>query len=561
MVSFRATTVAVFGILHVVVAAVPGHSLILNKNVNTSASDFKRGSFQDGSVYCKKRDCKFVSGTLDWHGATAVGAFNDTLLSTGWGILDISSGFGPSQTNEEIMYAAGFMEGVLTFRQMESQFTNLFSVFFPKPDKSMQQKLEKWFTTQRAWADQMASNYPDDPLWRHSSYIFAQLDGLYAGYKSVRGADKTALDFFAINFLNANGDLFDIMTVLQPSESPDWTTFTADEAANFFYTNGHCSALIKILPGYENIFMSHSSWFAYQATNRIYKHYNFNVDDPSTAAKRVSFSSYGGYLESLDDFYQMDSGLVMLQTTNNIFNKTLHKYVTPQALLAWQRVRIANMMAHGGKEWAQVIAKYNSGSYNNQYMVLDLKLITPKKPLPDNTLWVAEQIPGLVVAEDTTPILRAGYFPSYNIPFFEEIFVKSGYPEYVKKHGIQYTYDLAPRASIFRRDQGKVKDMESMKAIMRYNDYKNDPYSYGSPWGAICSRGDLVKGMTMPDGCYDTKVADLAMAKAFQADIINGPTLGNDFPPFSWTGKYANYSHAGLPLTYDFSFVRTQPRF
>ena len=40
--------------------------------------------------------------------------------------------------------------------------------------------------------------------------------------------------------------------------------------------------------------MSHSSWFVYQATMRIYKHYNFNVEDKATSAKRISFSSYPG---------------------------------------------------------------------------------------------------------------------------------------------------------------------------------------------------------------------------------------------------------------------------
>ena len=51
----------------------------------------------------------------------------------------------------------------------------------------------------------------------------------------------------------------------------------------------------------------------------------------------------------------------MLQTTNNVFNKTLYGYVKPESLLAWQRVRVANMMANGGKEWANVVAQYNSG--------------------------------------------------------------------------------------------------------------------------------------------------------------------------------------------------------
>jgi hypothetical protein len=40
--------------------------------------------------------------------------------------------------------------------------------------------------------------------------------------------------------------------------------------------------------------MSHSSWFTYQAMLRIFKHYDFNLDDDYTMAKAVSFSSYPG---------------------------------------------------------------------------------------------------------------------------------------------------------------------------------------------------------------------------------------------------------------------------
>ena len=52
--------------------------------------------------------------------------------------------------------------------------------------------------------------------------------------------------------------------------------------------------------------------------------------------------------------------------------------------------------------------------------------------------------------------------------------------------------------------------MESMKYIMRYNDYQNDSYSLGSPMNAICSRGDL---LDPPEagGCYDTKVISISL--------------------------------------------------
>ena len=41
-------------------------------------------------------------------------------------------------------------------------------------------------------------------------------------------------------------------------------------------------------------------------------------------------------------------------------------------------------------------------------MVVDLKHVVLNHTLEDNTLWVVEQIPGLVVGADQTPILRAG---------------------------------------------------------------------------------------------------------------------------------------------------------
>uniref|UniRef100_A0A2C9JGW9 Phospholipase B-like n=1 Tax=Biomphalaria glabrata TaxID=6526 RepID=A0A2C9JGW9_BIOGL len=497
-------------------------------HISEQGIDNVNGSFKSVSVYCDDQNCTFKDNVIDWDKADAVATFNDTLLSTGWGILDVAAGLSSKNLkDEQIMFAAGFAEGVLTAEHMENQFTNLYDWFSPPHDEKLRVKLEQWFIKQREWANNMIKNNPNDPLWRHASYIFSQLDGLLAGYKSVRGNKKV---------LNVN-------TLL------GWVNIFKD------YNNLDGPLMLS---GFENMFMSHSSWFDYAATNRIYKHYNLNVADPSTSSKRISFSSYPGFLESLDDFYLLGSGMAMLQTTNSIFNYTLYQYVTPQSLMAWQRVRIANMMANSGEEWSNIISKYNSGTYNNQYMVIDLKLIKLGQVLPDNTLWVSEQIPGLVVAEDLTALLRSGYFSSYNVPYFEEIYNISGYPDYVKKFGIDYTYQLAPRAKIFRRDHSKVFDLNSMKSVMRSNDYRRDPYSEYSPIDAICARFDL-SSSPRTAGCYDTKVSDFNMAQKFQADIISGPTTQSGLPVFTWKGKFANISHVGLPEAYNFSFVRTQP--
>lgn len=78
-----------------------------------------------------------------------------------------------------------------------------------------------------------------------------------------------------------------------------------------------------------------------------------------------------------------DSNLSMLQTTNAVLNKvngttlplsrtpllrkmsmlsqTLYSKVTNQSLLAWHRVRTANLLASSGEEWAETVKWPNSG--------------------------------------------------------------------------------------------------------------------------------------------------------------------------------------------------------
>lgn len=55
-----------------------------------------------------------------------------------------------------------------------------------------------------------------------------------------------------------------------------------------------------------------------------------------------------GELSSDDDFYMLDTGLVVLQTTNDILDASLYRLLTPAALTSWQRVRAANMLSTSG---------------------------------------------------------------------------------------------------------------------------------------------------------------------------------------------------------------------
>jgi len=276
------------------------------------------------------------------------------------------------------------------------------------------------------------------------------------------------------------------------------------------------------------------------------------------AAKGTSYSSYPGYLSSLDDFYLMDSGLAMVQTSNGVYDNSLLDLIKPETLYAWQRVRAANALAHTGEEWHKVFKKSASGTYVNQYMIINWGQFQPGQPLKSDLLWVIEEIPGLVFGGDVTENLQRGYWPSYNVPYWPEVYNKSGYPGVVAKYGPEHSYDLAPRAKMFRRDHPIAHDMEGLKKLMRQNNYKTDPFAKGDPNKAICVRGDL-KDKPRAGGCYDTKTTQLEWAKKMLSHAINGPTTEGGLPPFKWTDELANTSHIGEPLLFDFKFVPMQP--
>ena len=527
-------------------------------------------TYHYGSVYCHFYNCTFKPDVLDFEHATAVASFNDTLLLQGWGILDVQAGYGLKPTRQAVtssfkdgdtVFGAGYAEGILTAHQINNQMTNVFSVFFSgKRGVQTKEKLRYWLLSQEEWTNQLVLENIDDPFWRHVAYLGQWLSGLYEGYKSAAWRDPSlpTRQWFEFRLLQATGSLDDLIKVVYIPARTDWSSLKAEEILASMSDNSRCSALIKLLPGFEEIFIGHSTWFRYESTARIFKNYDMNLE--GTVNRKISFSSYGGNLQSLDDFYLIGGNLAMLQTSNKIYNYSLYDLVKPQSLLTWQRVQVANWLARGGQEWTELFSRHNSGTYNNQYMVLDLRLAQTQRPLVKNTLWVAEEVPGHVESRDLTHVLRSGYFPSYNIPYFENIFNISGYPAIVEIVGNKATYELSPRAKIFRRDQGKVRTLQDMKDLLQYNDYTHDPYSEGNPTFTICSRKDFSKTPT-PLGCYDTKVATVAMARQNRADIIGGPTLGSGLQPFSWTENFSKYSHQGLPETYNFSFISVQPRF
>lgn len=473
------------------------------------------------------------------------------------------------------MRAAGYLEGYLSADQIHAHHHNLGAFF-----NQTSQAPTNWLLSQHAWVAQRAAVGSRDPIWRALRLVLCQLEGMVEGYAQRREAQHAeqggspeagaqplpSLGLRDFLFMSAVGDFSDVVAATVRQAGVDWDSLSPAQLANQLGTSGKCSALVRVTGDFSQLLMAHSAWYTYGALVKVYKHFDFQLADPAVRLSGMSFSSYPGELSSDDDFYLLDTGLVVLQTTNSVFNASLYDSLTPQSLLSWQRARVASFLAASGQEWVAHMQRHNSGTGNNQWMVVDLNLFSPGKELPPGLLWVVEQAPGLMEASDVTETLARGYWPSYNVPFHPSLYSWMGYPEFVAQQearGEAYgeavsgvRYQLCPRAKIFRRDVGGISDLDSLQAFMRSNGWPADPYSGGSPLGAICGRGDLDPSHPRPYGCIDTKVTNHSMAARREAFAVNGPTTaGGALPAFQWRGSSAEgTAHMGQPQRYDYRF-------
>jgi len=282
---------------------------------------------------------------------------------------------------------------------------------------------------------------------------------------------------------------------------------------------------------------------------RTFKIYDLGLN---VTAPRSSFSAKPALMYSKDDFYVLDSGLVVIETTNGIRDENVYKLIKPETVLTWQRLPMCNRIAKTGKEWVTCVDRYQSGTYANQWMVLDYKLFRPGQPIVANTLWVVEQIPNLSRSSDVSATLNNGAWPSYNVPYDAVIYNVSGFYDAWQRFGDQYSYTKCPRAQIFARDAIKVKDVETMKFMMQYNDYQKDPLSKGNPNNAISARSDLVQTGAAFGG-IDSKITTKKDSPALRVFAISGPSQQQRV--FTWDDpRYVNVTHLGEPTVWNFKW-------
>lgn len=507
--------------------------------------------------------------------------YPDNFNKTGWALLEIETN--PTEPDQNQAFAAGLLEGSNTQEFISLHMLNTVGDFCAK-ESAQCSKIINFLKENFKWTKDMIEQHADsDPYWHHVGLVFAQFNGLYFGYYNITPeyyeTRRPILDsmvddikpYLNLLALQLNGDMGELLASLSGVSNP--------------FAAGSCSALIKLLPNAQDLFVSHNTWTVYESMLRIMKHYKFfyhfsRKDKRVIPGREMSFTSYPGILSSIDDYYVIKNGLVVLETTIGNSNADLWKFVTPQTNLYWVRNMISNRLANTGIEWAKYFSLFNSGTYNNEWMIVDYKQFRANETLRENLLVVLEQIPGQVVWRDQTSVLqKQSYWPSYNLAFYPEIYNISGtYDAYVK-YGSFFSYDNSPRASIFRRDHSKVVDMPSMINLMRYNNFTLDPLSKcdcDPPYSGentIAARSDLnpANGKYPFDalghrdhGATDMKVTNYELASNAQFIGISGPTYGYpNITPFIWSeADFGNSTnHFGHPDQFAFEPIIVKWKF
>ncbi|XP_050408121.1 putative phospholipase B-like 2 isoform X1 [Patella vulgata] len=509
---------------------------------------------------------KFVIKDGYQSGCIVSGQFINSGNTTGWGELGIKSVDTSRSWNDSAMaYAAGLVEGYLTKTLIEQFYFNTLATYCPYtlPWTPYCSQLNKYLISNLDWVRSMITDNPQDPYWYQVRLFYEQLAGLEDGYKDTPGQVHLDIDVFGLFLMQINDDLGDLEKVL------------GKPGVGNSRPIGHCSALVKLLPEYD-LLTSHDTWSGYNTMLRILKVYDLPYyttvqKTEKIAGSSISFSSYPGYLYSSDDYYITSARMIVMETTNPTNNLTLFHGLKPEGIvMEGIRNQVANRMANSGLEWAQIFSKYNSGTYNNQWMVVDYKQITELPPA--RLLMVLEQIPGYIHYEDQTELLmKKGYWSSFNRIYYPDVFERSGEQELIDKYGDYFTHDKTSRALIFDRDQGSVHDMPSLFKLMRYNDYTKDPLSQCNctpPYSAnlaIMMRGDLNPangvypfselGRALVGG-IDTKAASLLYVKELSFFAQNGPT-SDDQAPFKWSDIPISEQtpHVGQPDVFDFPVI------
>ncbi|KAF6203455.1 hypothetical protein GE061_001786 [Apolygus lucorum] len=341
--------------------------------------------------------------------------------STGWASMEV-------QTNEHYddevqATAAGMLEGSLSWQLIYFHWQNTVGTTCKKRANACE-KIKGILESNYNKVKQSAVRYKNEnSFWYQVNLIYAQLEGLHEGWKT--GKDRSLgkmiheLTFTDFLWMNHADDVRDIEMMLD---------ITSNHSAYFIKPPADL-AVLKYLPTSDSQFLiAHQRSGLYTEMLRMMKRYTFGFHDmPGKSSnlvpgQQISFTSYPGAVLSQDDFYQIKGGsrLQIVSSRIRVHSPKTWKHFHDLTVFSGARAMVANRLSVNSGSWASFFSKYNSGTGNKAWLVMDHRA-------PDPNLWLVEQVPAFTNKTDITDSWKQkGYWISCGIPDSEKALRFSG---------------------------------------------------------------------------------------------------------------------------------------
>jgi hypothetical protein len=317
--------------------------------------------------------------------------FDEAINKTGWYVLSMEGREGLA--GPLMGKCVGYLEGVLTqhrFYQALSLFKDAVNV---KRDAHFKAKLIAFYKDHLRWIEQSIAAYPDDLYWRQVSVLQSMFEGMYAGYTKTAPPEEI-VDYHDFYAYVAMGDTMELNSVVNAVRKYDVYGPTVEKYEDVELIL-RCTGMIKLTPNRDDIYFAHDSWTDYRALHSVIKNYNLPCPEFKNKSPRVSLSTTLGLISSVDDFFINEKGLMIFETTFTLQNWTLFtNYLTAKSVMNWMRTILAAFTADNVHEWDDQFLRHNSGTYNNEYYVVDTKLLRENRRVEKDLVHAVTQIPG-----------------------------------------------------------------------------------------------------------------------------------------------------------------------
>mmetsp|Transcript_18092 Transcript_18092/g.41945 ORF Transcript_18092/g.41945 Transcript_18092/m.41945 type:complete len:602 (-) Transcript_18092:2-1807(-) len=519
----------------------------------------------------------------------AWGRFDDKIDSTGWAELYMEGSPREDVPNDPKMYGAGYIEGLLTCVRISQYYANQYEMLLHKEEslssistiRDIFQKEVRFMKEKVRLSMHGMAEAPDDPYWKHVRFVFLQLWGICDGYNHAAGhfnvhkltledmllinsvnEVQTLLQAYSATAVNARMGTQRQLSFLQRKSQSQTEAkplgYGANDWKRRLARDGHCSALVRLTE--SDVLVGHTTWGDYSSMTRIFKYYKFPLPGSGSMATEIAMSSYPGVVSSMDSFYTMDTGLVVMDTSLPILDESrwveIMDFPVSPHIPNFIHIMATNRLARSGGHWAELMTSMNSGTYNAQWMIVDYNLFK-SEGAKESILWVVEMVPGHSHKEDMSHFLsQHGFWPSTNRPYFADIRQAAGYTAAENSNGALYSFYLNPRSQALNASAGGIAGYKDMRQLMTRN---TNAQSSGFE---VSSRLDL-DTVHLPNGGIDAKVTGACLAHALQVQAISSPSH-QSVPPFQWAKDgvdlWPHWPHYGLPDVWDFSFVEMSPK-